>query len=357
MSNRHTNLDSAYLSSLALAVPGCAVSQKESLAFLLEHYAGILSSRHRAFLKRILTNPSIRMRYFAFTAPEVLLGETPDQRIARFQEGAVELAGRAVRKAMTRANLTSGDISGLVVNTCTGYLCPGLSSYLIEELGLPENVRAYDLVGSGCGGALPNLQTAGALVREAGGPVISVAVEVCSATFQMADELSLVLSNALFSDGAAAAVLTDRPGGWRLAATASRHLPGLREAIRYVHRDGQLFNQLSTELPALIGEAVPSMLHAFLEEQGLAVEEIRHWAMHAGGEKIINVLQEKLGLSDQQLQPTRTILADYGNLSSPSALFVLQAITAGGVQPGDRCLLLAFGAGLSVHVMLLIRES
>jgi alkylresorcinol/alkylpyrone synthase len=355
--NGRQSVTNAYLASLALAVPDCAISQRESLAFLLEHFAGILSNRHHAFLKRVFASPSIRTRHFAFAAPEVLLDETPDQRITRFREGAVELAGRAVREVMAQADLAPGDISGLVVNTCTGYLCPGLSSYLIEELDLPGEIRAYDLVGSGCGGALPNLQTAGALVREVGGPVVSVAVEICSATFQMADELSLVLSNALFSDGAAAAVIWNRPGGWRLAATASRHLPELRESIRYVHRDGQLYNQLSTELPTLIGETVPTMLQSFLKEQGLAVQEIRHWALHAGGEKIITILQEKLGLSNQQLQPTRTILADFGNLSSPSALFVLQAITAGGVQAGDRCLLVAFGAGFSVHAMLLIRES
>jgi predicted naringenin-chalcone synthase len=356
MNCRHT-VTNAYLSSLALAVPDCAISQTESLAFLLEHFAGTLSTRHRALLKRIFASPSIRTRYFAFAAPEVLLDETPDQRITRFREGAIELAGRAIREAMAQTDLAPRDVSGLVINTCTGYLCPGLSSYLIEELGFPDSVRAYDLVGSGCGGALPNLQTSGALVREIDGPVVSVAVEVCSATFQMADELSLVLSNALFSDGAAAVVLQGQPGGWRLAASASRHLPELRESIRYVHRGGQLYNQLSTKLPTLIGEVVPAMLHDFLKEQELAVEEINHWALHAGGEKIINILQEKLGLTDHQLQPTRTILAGYGNLSSPSVLFVLEAITAGGVQAGDRCLLLAFGAGLSVHAMLLIRES
>jgi predicted naringenin-chalcone synthase len=342
-----------FLASLARAVPGRPYPQKESLGFLLANYADLLSSRHLAFLKRISANASIRTRYFAFASPEVLLAETPDQRIARFAGEAVRLAGQAVRQALERAGLTPAEIRGLVVNTCTGYLCPGLSSYLIEELGFSRSIRAYDLVGGGCGGALPNLQLAGPLVRESGGPVVSVAVEICSATFQMEDDPGLLLSNALFSDGAAAAVLRERPGGWRLVAAASHHLPQLREAIRYVHRNGQLYNQLSFELPGLIGEAVSDLLSEFLGQQGLSGREIRHWALHAGGEKVIDAIQRTLGLDQEQLAPTRRVLAEYGNLSSPTVLFVLDLITAGGVQAGERCLLLSFGAGLSLHAQLL----
>lgn len=265
----------------------------------------------------------------------------------------MSLAAQAGRRALDRAGLAAAELTGLVVNTCTGYLCPGLTSYLIEEMDLRRDIRAYDLVGSGCGGALPNLQLAAPLVRESGGPVLSVAVEICSATFQMADELSLLLSNALFSDGAAAAVIGEQPAGWRLVASASHHFPELREYIRYVHRDGQLHNQLSLELPELIGAAIPPMIKDFLDRQALTAAAIKHWAIHVGGARIIDILQEKLDLSAAQLQPTRQTLADYGNISSPTVMFVLDNITARGVPAGERCLLLAFGAGLSAHALLL----
>ena len=346
---------SSHLAALGLAVPGRAWNQRETLSFLLANYGEMLSSRHQAFLKRIFANPAIQTRYFAFSAPEILLAETPDQRIDRFQREAVALAGSAIRRALARAGLTAGEITGLVVNTCTGYLCPGLSSYLLEELDLRRDIRAYDLVGGGCGGALPNLQLAAPLVRESDGPVLSVAVEICSATYQMEDDPGLLLSNALFSDGAAAAVLQGQPGGWRLVASTSRHLPELREHIRYVHRNGQLYNQLSLDLPGLIGEKIPPMIRDFLAGQGLTVEQIEHWALHAGGEKIIGVLEERLQLDQAQLAPARKTLAQYGNLSSPTAMFVLEEITAQGVQAGERCLLLAFGAGLSAHALLLER--
>ena len=342
----------AHLTALSLAVPSCRLSQSEALAFLLANYGEELGTKSKSFLKRIFANPSIRERYFAIASPAALLEEGPDQRMERFTAAATELAATAARRSMEQAGLDSEDLVGLMVNTCTGYLCPGLSSYLIEELGLPSRVAAYDLVGSGCGGAIPNLQLAQALVKE-GGPVLSVAVEICSATFQMKDDLSLLLSNALFGDGAAAVILQRNPGDWQLIASASRHLPRLREAIRYVYRDGELHNQLSTNLPELIGEVVPSFVADFLGEQCLEPAAIEHWAIHTGGERIINILQNSLGLSEAQLAPSRKILSRFGNISSPTVLFVLHEISTGAIARGERCLLLAFGAGLSVHVGLL----
>ncbi|MDA8165959.1 MAG: 3-oxoacyl-ACP synthase, partial [Desulfobacteraceae bacterium] len=330
----------------------CVLGQAEVFAFLEAHYAAGLSPRHRVYLRRLLAHPSIRKRHFALPGPEVLLAETPDQRIGRFAASATALASEAVDRALARAGVSRREVAALVVNTCTGYLCPGLSSYLIEKLELSGQVRAFDLAGSGCGGALPNLQLAGALVGQSGGPVASVAVEICSATFQMGDEPGLLLSNALFGDGAAALVAGGAPAAWQLLAAANRQVPRLREAIRYVHRDGQLVNQLSPELPRLIGETVPPLVRDLLAGQGLAPGDIAHWALHPGGARILDLLGGRLGLAAEQLAPSRSVLAEFGNLSSPTVLFVLDAIT-GRAEPGDFCLLLAFGAGLSAHAALL----
>jgi alkylresorcinol/alkylpyrone synthase len=100
------------------------------------------------------------------------------------------------------------EIAGLIVNTCTGYLCPGLSSYVAADLGLRPSIRFQDLMGMGCGAAVPNLEAAaGMLARSGEGPVLSVAVEICTATIFPSHELELVVSNSIFGDGAAAAVL------------------------------------------------------------------------------------------------------------------------------------------------------
>jgi predicted naringenin-chalcone synthase len=212
----------------------------------------------------------------------------------------------------------------------------------------------YDLVGSGCGGAIPNLEISESLVRQKKeGVVLSVSVEICTATFQMEDDLSLLLSNALFGDGAAAAVLWTKPQGYELVASSRRYVPEQRESIRYVHKNGQLYNQLSTRLPDMVRKAAAQVVADVLAPRSLKAGDIRHWALHSGGEKIINAVRDEIGLSEEQVHATRSVLSEYGNMSSPTVWFVLQELERRGVAPGEWCIMVAFGAGLSAHAFLL----
>jgi predicted naringenin-chalcone synthase len=342
------------IASVAVSTPPFTAGQAEVERHLLERYSSELSSRSRSLLHSLLSHPSIHKRSFAIEDPRSFLREDPDERIRRFTRWAVDLSAGAIQKALLKAGISTIDIGGIVVNTCTGYICPGISTYLIEKLGLERNTRVYDLAGSGCGGAIPNLEVAEALVRGVNGKVVvSVSVEICTATFQMGNDLSLLVSNALFGDGAAAAVLWSRPAGLELIASSSYYVPEDRDAIRYVHKNGQLYNQLSTRLPHLVKKAVARVVNDLLQPRSLKVEEIKHWALHTGGEKIINTVKSEIGLSEEQLRATRAVLAGHGNMSSPTVWFVLDNILCGGIAKGDFCVMVAFGAGLSAHAFLL----
>jgi predicted naringenin-chalcone synthase len=182
---------------------------------------------------------------------------------------------------------------------------------------------------------------------------VSVSVEICTATFQMEDDLSLLLSNTLFGDGAAAAVLWTRPEGYELIASASRYVPEQRETIRFVHKNGRLHNQLSLKLPGLVAKAAAQAVSDVLGPLSLGPGDIRHWAIHTGGEKIINAVRDGIGLSEEQVRATRVVLSDHGNMSSPTVWFVLQELEKRGIASGEWCIMLAFGAGLSAHAFLL----
>lgn len=343
-----------YLAAIGCASPDYLVSQEEGLEKIRGRYGPDLTERSHELLEKFFTHPSVRRRRFAIRGPGELFEEDPDHRIERFTRRATELSAKAARRAMEGAELAAEEVSALVVNTCTGYVCPGLSNYLIEELGLPAQVRAYDLVGAGCGGAVPNLELAASLIdADPERMVLSVSVEICSATFQMDNDPSLLISNALFADGAGAAVLRAGPPGLKVLESRSLHEPRYREDIRYVYRDGELHNQLSPTLPVKSARVVGRLVGDFLGERGLAASDIPHWALHPGGEKIIGRLEDQLGLTDRQVAPAREVLRDYGNLSSASVWFVLRRILREGIEPGDLCLMLAFGAGLSAHLMLL----
>jgi predicted naringenin-chalcone synthase len=344
----------ARIASLAVALPPLKVPQPEAGAFLLENYKGHLNPSSLRVMERVFNHPSIQERYFALDSKEMILETDPDRRIERFHHWGVELGARAIRQTLVGAGCQASDLSAIVLNTCTGYVCPGLSTYLVEALNLNRNIRLYDLVGSGCGGAIPNLQLAQGLLREQPeGAVISVSVEICSCTFQMDDDLSLLVSNALFGDGAAAALLWNKPRGLKLIASATHHAPEYREDIRFVQKQGQMHNQLSARLPGLAAETAAKALDKLLGPLNLAQGDIRHWALHPGGENVINAVRDKLGLSEQALEPTRGVLAKYGNMSSPTVWFVLRDIQNQGIEPGQYLVMMAFGAGLSAHAMLL----
>ena len=344
----------AHIASVAVATPPFTMDQRDLEQLAQKHYKGRLSSRSLSLIRALFLHPSIKRRNFAVDNVESLVDEDLDARVKRFTFWSLELSAQAVKQALAQAGLDTGDVDGLVVNTCTGYICPGISTYLIEKLGLSRSVRVYDLVGSGCGGAIPNLEIAQSLLaRNGDGVVVSVSVEICSATFQMEDNLSLLLSNTLFGDGAAAAVLWTRPVGYELVASASRYVPEHRDTIRYINKHGQLYNQLSLKLPDLVRKAAAQVVADVLKPRSLKPADIRHWALHSGGEKIINAVRDEVGLSEEQVSATRTVLAEHGNMSSPTVWFVLREIEKRGIAPGEWCIMVAFGAGLSAHSFLL----
>ena len=189
----------------------------------------------------------------------------PDTLHRRFATHAPALATEAALAALRDADIDARDIDAVVVSTCTGYLCPGLTSYLTETLGLGPNIQAFDLVGQGCGAALPNLRLADALIAAgAGGHVLSVCVEVSSAAMYLDDDPGVLISACLFGDGAGAAVLSGRSPTHRRSiewrGCRSILEPRRRDALRFEQRGGMLRNILTRPVPALAAEYAQAVL-------------------------------------------------------------------------------------------------
>ena len=349
-------VDYPRIASIGTACPPCDISQEHAYTLLQQHYTSTLPPRTLEIAKKLFSHPGIQNRHFSFansTEIVAMKNEDPDRRMDRFTRWAVQLSEKAIMHALEPLKIGPEKITCLIVNTCTGYICPGISTYLIEKMHLSRDIKSYDIVGAGCGGAIPNLQLAASLVAK-GELVVSVAVEICSATFEMDDDMSLIVSNAIFSDGAAAAVLWNKPFGIALIDSQNRFFPEYREDVRYVYKHGRLHNRLSAGLPRIVQQTIPGAIITMLQEKMLSPHTIRHWALHPGGDKILNLIQQELKLTDEQIQYSKDVLMHHGNMSSPSVLFVLKEIMErGGVCPGDWGMLSAFGAGLSAYFYLL----
>lgn len=342
-----------YIASVATAVPPFQSTQEEIKRHLLKNYAHSLNPKNITVLEKVFDHPSMQKRHFAVDNLEVPLTENRDQCNKRFTEWSIKLSSEAIKKALSKAGLDIENISGLVVNTCTGYLCPGISTYLIDALGLKGNVKVYDLVGSGCAGAIPNIEICRGLMNGSDSVIVSVSVEICSCTYQMGNDLSLIISNALFGDGAAAAVIWNKPIGLKLINSHSKYAPQYRDDIRFIYKNGQLYNQLSTRLPKLAANTAFESVSELLSRNGLKIEDVDYWALHSGGDKVINEIKNKIGLDEEKLKFTRRVLAQCGNLSSPTVWFVLNEMQQHGLEKDKWLVMLAFGAGLVAHAMLI----
>jgi alkylresorcinol/alkylpyrone synthase len=262
---------------------------------------------------------------------------------------------------LREARCEAGGIDGLIVSTCTGYLCPGLSSYVAERLRLRPEVLALDLVGQGCGAALPNLRTADAFIAAGGCErVLSISVEVCSAAFYIDDDPGVLVSACLFGDGAGAAVASRDPDPERVCprwvACESLMEPARRDALRFEQRDGMLRNILTPEVPRLAAERAEQVLDAVLAKAELKRADIATWLWHAGGRTVLEALQRQLDLEPGQLTRSANVLRDYGNVSSACVYFVLKAALEEGAEPGWWWMS-SFGAGFSCHGALLDARS
>jgi polyketide synthase Type III len=347
-----------YLSGLATAVPERSYTQPECWEALERADRPELDARMRATLKRILNHDhGISRRSLALDSLDEGFALDADTLHQRFLKHAPRLASRAAQRALANAEVAAGAVDAVVVSTCTGYLCPGLTSYVAESLGLRTDVFALDLVGQGCGAALPNLRTAEALVRSKdAGTVLSVCVEVCSAAMYLDDDLGVLVSACLFGDGAAAAVLTAQPQGMprrvRWIESESATAPEHRDALRFETVGGRLRNILTLPVPRLAAQHARAVFDSASRRAGFERSGISTWVMHAGGRRVLDEVASEMRLTPDNLRHSAGVLRDYGNLSSPFVLFVLERALRENAS-GGLWWMSSFGAGFSCHGALL----
>ena len=204
-----------FLCSLSSAFPPDAFTQSDCWAALQRHgQEQGLTERSMVLLDKILSgNSGINKRYFALGAPESIFQKNAQELNEAFEKHAPALATEALKGALDQAGMMASELDGLFVCTCTGYLCPGVSSHVAERLGLRPDAYLQDLVGLGCGAAIPLMRTADGFLRTSSLElrVATVSVEVCSACFYIDDDPGVLISLCLFGDGASASIWTNRP--------------------------------------------------------------------------------------------------------------------------------------------------
>lgn len=365
-------MSDVYLHRIGTAVPEHVFTQ-QFLGAQMERWAA--SERERRYVRGIYPTSGIETRHFAVSevgtdASGIYTRDGMDNptvpgtaaRNAVFAGAAGDLCVKAARDALDDcASVKAADVTHVVVVSCTGFTNPGPDFALVKGLGLPASVERYSLGFMGCHAALPGLKMAAQFCRaDPDAVVLVVCVELCSLHLQFDGSSDSLVANALFSDGAAAAVVSARPPvqgarAGRLAGFTSMVVPDSEAAMAWSLGDHGFRLTLSTYVSKIIAGNLNPLLANGLNAFGLGPEDVDVWAVHPGGKSILDRVEEALSLAPTQLAASRSVLRDHGNMSSATVLFVLKTILDSDVS-GSVCAL-AFGPGLTVEMGHLVLGS
>ena len=336
-----------FLHALTTAVPPASYTQAECWEIAQRSpLRARLSKRSMLILKTILQSEhGIAKRHIAMPDVENVFDLSPDQLNAAFRVEAPRLAGKALTAALAKAGLRAEQLDALLVCTCTGYLCPGISSYVSEQLGLRTDAMLQDLVGLGCGAAIPMMRAASHLLAAHPDAIVAcVAVEICSAAFFLDDDPGVLISACLFGDGAAATIWRSTPAAVPLRAFdfKTAHFPESRDKIRFEQRGGKLRNLLHRSVPELAAGAVGHLW------QARGSRPVSRVIAHTGGRDVLQAIAPVV--APHSLDASARVLRECGNMSSPSVLFALEdALKEGPPNGTGDFWLVSFGAGFSIH--------
>ncbi|HEY9678306.1 MAG TPA: type III polyketide synthase [Drouetiella sp.] len=351
---------------LGTALPDNIFNQSDSLAIAKalsrattrqERLLEELYSKSGVSSRATVLHGSVDVKQDFYYTPDTTFdtGPSTGDRMRTYEEMAAPLATSACQAAFHQANVRASEITHLVTVSCTGFAAPGFDLALLDKLELNPATNRTHIGFMGCHGALNALRVANAYCAEnPQATVLVCATELCSIHLQYGWARETIVSNALFADGAAAVILK-RPehmrDGTTYSAAASYVVPHSQSSMSWRIGDAGFVMTLASDVPELIEQNLPKFITSWLSSQGLKLAEIGSWAVHPGGPKILDAVENSLKLHPDSLSASREILSECGNMSSPTVLFILQRLLA--TEAKLPCVMLGFGPGLTIEAALI----
>jgi len=277
--------------------------------------------------------------------------------MAVYEAAAGPLALDACRRALSEAQSAPGEITHLVTVSCTGFFAPGVEFELIEGLGLCPDVARTHIGFQGCHAAMNAMRVAAGFTKSnPDNRILICALELCSLHQQYGREPRLVVDNALFADGAGALIVTGEPPDadsdhpW-IAASGSTVLSDSSELMAWRIGDHGFRMTLSSRVPDIIRERLPGWIDPWLASHGFKRNQIGGWAVHPGGPRILDAAAEALDLEETRIRSSREVLREFGNMSSPTILFIVERLRHARVP--RPWVAIGFGPGLAVEAVLI----
>ena len=340
------------LLSLATAVPPHEIEQSEAKARAREAFGGRKELFDR--LAGVFDNAGIAKRHLVAPPDWYMSAHGWNARNSVYLEAAEQLFIEAARAAIEKAGLTPKDINGVVAVSTTGIATPSLDARCAARMGFRSSIRRVPIFGLGCAGGVNGLAAASRLAAADPGSVwLFVTVETCSISIQLnSNDPAAVVATALFGDGAAAAVVTS--GAHSLAhitGSAERLWPDTLGIMGWDVEDSGLAVVFDRAIPPFVEAELAQAVDDICKELGTERHRIGRFCCHPGGVKVIDAIEGALKLNQGELNLEREILRDFGNMSAPTVLFVLEGLMKRGLP--DQVMMTAFGPGFTCAGMML----
>lgn len=308
-------------------------------------------------VKKIFANAGVDKRY-SIMSPEEIFSEIgfAERNDIYIREG-IKLASDCLSKALENTGWQPGDLDYIITVSCTGIMIPSLDAYLINELGLRQDIVRLPVTEMGCAAGVSGMIYAkNFLKNNLGKRAAVIAYESPTATFQLQDfSMANIVSAAIFGDGIACALLSSHPEdkGPEIIAEEMYHFYNAEQMMGFKLINTGLQMVLDVSVPETIEKNFPDIIYPFLEKHGLSIGEIDYLIFHPGGKKIVQLVEGLFGAMDKNIDDTKEILRLYGNMSSATVLYVLEGFINGTAKKGDLGLMLSFGPGFSAQRILL----
>ena len=327
----------------------CETEAQSRLFKSIYRRAGV-NTRHSVVLESSAGDLDTRQSFYTEKHP------TTHERMRRYEVEANPLALAAAAGALEEAAIPPERVTHLVTVSCSGFFAPSFDVALIKQLSLDCKVSRTHVGFMGCHGLLNGLRVARAFLdQDDRACVLVVAVEMCSLHHQYGWDSDRIVANALFADGAAALVAvvgeSSSPAQLRHIASGSQVIDDSEDAMSWRIGDHGFVMTLSPRVPELICRSITPYLEGWLAGSGLSMDGIGSWAVHPGGPRILSAFGEATGFDRERLKVSYEILSEYGNMSSPTVLFIIDRMRR--IQAPRPIVALAFGPGLAVESVLL----
>jgi len=344
------------ITSIAKQLPPYTRETKDILPFV-ELWLEGQEERFKRKVLKIFENAAVDRRYSIMDAEEVFLKTSFEEKNDIYVRECIKLAEASLTKALNKASLKPDDIDYIITVSCTGIMIPSLDAYLINRLNMKQDIVRLPVTEMGCAAGISGILYAKNFLKANPNKRAAViAVESPTATFQL-DDYSMVniVSAAIFGDGCASVILSsyEEEEGPEILDEAMYHFYKAEHMMGFKLRNSGLQMVLDQSVPQTIADHFPNIIHPFLEDNGLSIQDIDHLVFHPGGKKIVQTVEDLFGALGKNIDDTKEVLRLYGNMSSATVLYVLERFMDRKVKAGDYGLMLSFGPGFSAQRILL----